>query len=156
MCRELLHKQFDITEDFLLDRIYRAFAFGGSKITKECFIKALSIFLKGTHEERLRFAFDLYDVNPDGFITREEMFFLLQQTIIKAPSIEDREEMTKELVELVAKQMDKDKDGQISFDDYKTAVEEDSLQLEIFGHCLPEPHVSGFYFRKKYPYTHHW
>jgi len=27
--------------------------------------------------------FDLYDVNPDGFITRDEMIFLLQQAVVK-------------------------------------------------------------------------
>ena len=33
----------------------------------------LSLLLKGTEEDRLRWAFMLYDTNGDGYISREEM-----------------------------------------------------------------------------------
>jgi Ca2+-binding EF-hand superfamily protein len=33
----------------------------------------LSLLMKGTGEEKLRWTFRLYDTNGDGFIAREEM-----------------------------------------------------------------------------------
>lgn len=37
------------------------------------FVHSLSTLLRGTMEEKLRWTFQLYDINGDGFITREEM-----------------------------------------------------------------------------------
>ena len=37
------------------------------------FISGLSILVRGTLEEKLRWAFTLYDQDRDGFISREEM-----------------------------------------------------------------------------------
>lgn len=37
------------------------------------FIQGLSILSRGSVEEKLRWTFSLYDINGDGFITREEM-----------------------------------------------------------------------------------
>ena len=49
--------------------------------------------------------FQVYDLNTDGFISREEMFHLLKSCLIKQPSEEDPEEGTKELIELTLKKM---------------------------------------------------
>lgn len=40
--------------------------------TKE-FVQGLSTLSRGTMEEKLRWTFSLYDINGDGFITRDEM-----------------------------------------------------------------------------------
>lgn len=37
------------------------------------FVQNLSILSRGSLEEKLRWAFTLYDINGDGYITREEM-----------------------------------------------------------------------------------
>lgn len=37
------------------------------------FVHGLSVLSRGSVEERLQWAFQLYDINGDGFITREEM-----------------------------------------------------------------------------------
>jgi Ca2+-binding EF-hand superfamily protein len=36
-------------------------------------VVTLSLLLKGTEEDRLRWTFRLYDTNGDGYISREEM-----------------------------------------------------------------------------------
>lgn len=41
--------------------------------TLQEFVQNLSTLLRGTMEEKLRWTFQLYDINGDGFITREEM-----------------------------------------------------------------------------------
>ena len=47
----------------------------------------------------------VYDLNGDGYISREEMFQLLKSSLIKQPTEEDPDEGIKELVELSLKKM---------------------------------------------------
>ena len=86
--------------------------------------------------------FQIYDLNGDGYIVREEMFVLLRQTIVKPQTEEDRDEGVKDLVDLILKKMDQDHDGRVSLADYETTVKQDPLLLEAFGQCLPQPQVS--------------
>ena len=37
------------------------------------FVMGLSVLSRGTLQERLQWAFNLYDINGDGFITKDEM-----------------------------------------------------------------------------------
>lgn len=37
------------------------------------FVQNLSVLSRGSMDEKLRWAFQLYDINGDGYITREEM-----------------------------------------------------------------------------------
>lgn len=49
--------------------------------------------------------FNVYDLNDDGYITREEMFQLLKDCLIRQPTEEDPDEGIKDLVEIVLKKM---------------------------------------------------
>lgn len=42
-------------------------------ISNQDFVVGLSILIRGTYEEKLRWTFSLYDQDRDGFISREEM-----------------------------------------------------------------------------------
>ncbi|KAF8568043.1 hypothetical protein P879_09363 [Paragonimus westermani] len=82
--REILHRTFHMTDDLLLDRVFRAFDYhseGG--ITAKRWVIGLSIFLRGSIQERTAFAFRAYDLNSDGVISREEMFQLLKASLIR-------------------------------------------------------------------------
>ena len=50
-------------------------------------------------------SFRVYDLNGDGFISREEMFQLLKNCLVKQPAEEDPDEGVKELVEITLKKM---------------------------------------------------
>ena len=78
--RELLHNTFDmVTEEVLMDRIFCAFdRCNDGVIRMDEWVCGLSIFIKGDPEERTAFCFRVYDLNSDGFISREEMFHLLR------------------------------------------------------------------------------
>lgn len=56
--------------------------------------------------------------------------------LIKQPGEEDPDEAVRDLSELALKKLDVDRDGKISFQDYKVAVMEEPLLLEAFGQCL--------------------
>ncbi|RNA32891.1 EF-hand calcium-binding domain-containing 1 [Brachionus plicatilis] len=137
--RDVLHNSFDMTDDILMDRVFRAFdRDNDGYISMTEWVEGLSIFLRGTHEEKIRYAFTVYDLNGDGYISREEMFQMLKTSIIKQPSEEDPDEGIKDLVEIALKKMDKDHDSRLSFQDFHDSVLADPLLLECFGQCLPD------------------
>ncbi|KAJ8024456.1 EF-hand calcium-binding domain-containing protein 1 [Holothuria leucospilota] len=141
--RDVLHATFKMTDDMILDRVFRAFdEDSDSYINLSEWIHGLSIFLRGDLTERAKFCFDVYDLNGDSFISREEMFHLLKYSLMKQPTEEDPEEGTKELVEILLKKMDYDHDGRLNLTDYETAVKDDDLLIEAFGACLPEPQTA--------------
>lgn len=79
----------------------------------------------------------VYDLNSDGYITKDEMFALLRNCLIKQPQDEDPDEGVKDLVEIALKKLDHDKDGKLNFSDFQHTVSEEPLLLEAFGQCLP-------------------
>ncbi|XP_058443117.1 calaxin-like [Malaya genurostris] len=138
--RELLHSTFDIvTDETLMERIFCAWEKGyeGLPIRLEGWILGLSTFLKGSQAEKTAFCFRVYDLNSDGFITKDEMFALLRNCLIKQPQDEDPDEGVRDLVEIALRKLDMDKDGKVSFQDYQEAITEEPLLLEAFGQCLP-------------------
>ncbi|XP_011872861.1 PREDICTED: calcineurin subunit B isoform X2 [Vollenhovia emeryi] len=114
-------------------------------IRLEPWIMGLDVFLRGGLRDKIVFCFHVYDLNNDGYITKDEIFQLLKNCLIKQPGEEDPDEGVKDLSELALKKLDVDHDGKISFRDYETAVKEEPLLLEAFGQCLPtEETCAGF------------
>uniref|UniRef100_A0A8C6D206 Potassium voltage-gated channel interacting protein 3 n=1 Tax=Moschus moschiferus TaxID=68415 RepID=A0A8C6D206_MOSMO len=59
--------------------LFNAFdADGSGAIRFEDFVVGLSILLRGTVHEKLKWAFNLYDINKDGYITKEEMLAIMK------------------------------------------------------------------------------
>jgi len=138
--REQLHIKFGVTDDIILDRIVRVFDLDSDNyISLSEWLQGLSTFLLGTYEEKKQFCFKVYDLNDDGFITREEIFNLLKSSMTKLQTEEDPDEGIKDLVDIAIKKMDVDKDNKISREDFSISADHDILYLEHFGSCLPEP-----------------
>ncbi|XP_050304598.1 calaxin-like [Anthonomus grandis grandis] len=137
--REVLHNTFDIlTENMLMDRIFCVWDKQNcGLITLESWFFGMSLFLKGSISKQIEYCFAVYDLNGDGFITKDEMFQLLRNCLIKFPQEEDPEESVKDLVDIVIRKLDKDKDGKVSLEDYRETVAAEPLLLEAFGRCLP-------------------
>ncbi|THD25614.1 EF-hand calcium-binding domain-containing protein 1 [Fasciola hepatica] len=154
--REILHYVFQMTDDVMLDRIFRAFDVNAAgSISARHWILGMSIFLRGTIEQRAQckfivflcnpcsaVSFRAYDLNSDGMITREEMFQLLKTSLIKQATDEDPDEGVRDLVDIVFKRLDMDHDGKVNFQDFMLAVHEDAMLLEILGPCFPEESVA--------------
>ncbi|NXL88571.1 EFCB1 protein, partial [Alectura lathami] len=139
--RDTLHREFGMTDDVVMDRVFRTF----DKSNDNCisvveWVEGLSVFLRGTLEERIKYCFEVYDLNGDGYISREEMFQMLKNSLLQQPSEEDPDEGIKDLVDVALKKMasDYDHDGKLSFADFEEAVRNENLLLEAFGPCLPD------------------
>ncbi|XP_075255761.1 calaxin-like [Convolutriloba macropyga] len=141
--RDVLHNTFDMTDDMLMDRIFKAFdKDNDSLISKDEWVKGMSTYLKGSLEEQAKFCFDVYSMSAvnatESVISREDIHSMLKHCLVKQPTEEDPDEGVKDLVDLMLKKMDFDKDGKLSFDEFRCSVLDDPLLLEAFGPCLPD------------------
>ncbi|XP_046978155.1 Kv channel-interacting protein 4-like [Vanessa cardui] len=87
----------------------------------EEFVTGLSILSRGTLEEKLRWTFSLYDINGDGYITKEEMTEIVNAIYdlmgkIVEPMIDD--EVVREKVERLFQKMDLNRDGVLTMDEF--------------------------------------
>lgn len=140
----VLHKSFGMADDFLIQQIFYALDRITSTVPLRKWIYAMSLFLRGTLDEQIKYCYDVYDLHKKGEIRREQMIFLMRKFVYKHHE-EDVDEAIKDLVDIMLKKMDLDHDGIISFDDYRQSVLKDPLLLECFGHCLPDrKHVIAF------------
>ncbi|NWS82851.1 EFCB1 protein, partial [Toxostoma redivivum] len=150
--RDTLHSAFGMTDDVVLDRVFSTFDRDNDGcITVVEWVEGLGVLLRGTLEEKMKLCFTIYDLNGDGYISREEMFQMLKNSLLIQPADEEPDEGIKDLVEIALKKMastyllcvsfllqDHDHDGKLSFTDFEKAVRDENLLLEAFGPCLPD------------------
>ena len=87
--------------------------------------------------------FRVYDLNGDRYISKEEMFQMLKNCLVKE-AVEEDEDGVKDLVDLVLKKLDEDRDGRVSEADWAGAIAKEALLMEAFGQCLPPKKVEIF------------
>jgi len=128
-----LMNQTGITDEFMKDLMFKTFDLNSDgKIDAKEFILGMSILTRGTAEEKLEFAFKMYDLNSDGFISREEMTQIVQSLhrmlgmIIIAGTDEELEPDA--VVDLMFREMDENKDGRISLEEYKKGAHKCLIQ----------------------------
>ena len=85
------------------------------------FVQGLNSLSAGASpEEKLRFAFQIYDINNDGFISNGELFEVLKMMVGNNLN----EVQLQQLVDRTIVKADKDFDGKISFDEFRDMVKD--------------------------------
>ncbi|KAI9092876.1 hypothetical protein DFS34DRAFT_561472, partial [Phlyctochytrium arcticum] len=134
--RDLLADVFGVDDSLLMDRVFRTFDTDADNyISWDEFHRGMSTFLKGRPDERTKFCFRVYDLNGDRYISKEEMFQMLRNCLVRGQ--EEDEDGVKDLVDLVLKKLDEDRDGRVSESDWALAIGKEGLLMEAFGQCLP-------------------
>ncbi|XP_071370324.1 A-type potassium channel modulatory protein KCNIP1 isoform X2 [Centroberyx affinis] len=118
--------------------LFNAFdtAHNGS-IKFEDFVTALSILLRGSVREKLQWTFNLYDINRDGYINKEEMTDIVRaiyDMMGKYTYPVLKNDAPKQHVDAFFQKMDKNRDGVVTLDEFILSCQEDenimrSLQL---------------------------
>lgn len=90
------------------------------------FISGLSAFSsRGAAEEKLRFAFKVYDIDRDGYISNGELFLVLKMMV--GSNLKDGQ--LQQIVDKTIMEADLDGDGRISFEEFRKVVESGSGDL---------------------------
>merc|ERR1711907_420535 len=120
LSREEFHDIPGLVGNPLLDRVLAVFdTDGDGEIQFGEFISALSIFCRRDNpEEKLRFAFQVYDINKDGFISNGELYTVLKKMVgTNLTPIQ-----LQQIVDKTMREADTDCDGLVSFEEFKVMI----------------------------------
>ncbi|KAJ1565202.1 Calcineurin subunit B [Nowakowskiella sp. JEL0078] len=93
---------------------------GSGDIDFKEFIAGLSAFsARGNKEDKLKFAFKVYDIDRDGFISNGELFLVLKMMV----GSNLRDNQLQQIVDKTIMEADTDGDGKISFEEFQKVVE---------------------------------
>ncbi|KAH0566319.1 Calcineurin subunit B [Trichoglossum hirsutum] len=101
---------------------------GGGDVDFQEFVSGLSAFSsKGNKEEKLQFAFKVYDIDRDGYISNGELFIVLKMMV--GSNLKDQQ--LQQIVDKTIMEADQDNDGKISFDEFKKMVENTDVSMSM-------------------------
>lgn len=118
-CLTLFTAEFRVHSP-LLERIIELFDTDhDNTVSFQEFIKALSVFTAGTSkDDKLRFAFNVYDIDGDGYISNGELYMTLKQ--MSGTNL--TEEQLQQVVDKTIMENDLNHDGKLSFEEFKKAT----------------------------------
>ncbi|KFP68019.1 Calsenilin, partial [Cariama cristata] len=116
-------------------------AFDADRNGALCF-QGLSVLLRGTVHQKLKWAFNLYDINKDGYITKEEMLEIMKSIYdmmgrCTHPTL--RDSAPAEHVELFFQKMDRNGDGVVTFEEFLETCQKDKdimSSMQIFENVI--------------------
>jgi len=119
--------------------VFRAFdTYNVGQITFEQFIVGLSTWLRGTFEEQLRWIFRLYDINDQGFLTKEEMLTLIK-SIHKLLGADMSENYCRNQVDKLFQKFEPDDKGAITMQEFSEKCTKDAtivLSMGVFDRVI--------------------
>ncbi|KAK9462198.1 uncharacterized protein V1516DRAFT_299644 [Lipomyces oligophaga] len=106
---------------------------GGGDVDFKEFLSGLSAFSsRGGRDEKLRFAFNVYDIDRDGYISNGELFIVMKMMV--GANLKDNQ--LQQIVDKTIMEADQDGDGKISFTEFVDMVENtdiaQKMTLDIF------------------------
>jgi len=110
----------ELQQNPLVQRVIEIFdQDGNGELDFKEFIEGVSQFsVKGDKLSKLKFAFRIYDIDNDGFISNGELFQVLKMMV----GTNLKEEQLQQIVDKTIIYADVDGDGKISFDEFSTIV----------------------------------
>ncbi|ERF69044.1 hypothetical protein EPUS_08394 [Endocarpon pusillum Z07020] len=101
---------------------------GGGDVDFQEFVSGLSAFSsKGNKEEKLHFAFKVYDIDRDGYISNGELFIVLKMMV--GSNLKDMQ--LQQIVDKTMMEADLDGDGKISFEEFTRMVENTDVSMSM-------------------------
>jgi serine/threonine-protein phosphatase 2B regulatory subunit len=108
---------------------------GGGDVDFQEFVQGLSAFSsKGGKEQKLKFAFKVYDIDRDGYISNGELFIVLKMMV--GSNLKDQQ--LQQIVDKTIMEADLDGDGKISFEEFVKMVGNTDVSMSMtLGEFVP-------------------
>lgn len=101
---------------------------GSGHVDFQDFVGGLSAFSsKGGREEKLQFAFKVYDMDRDGYISNGELYLVLKQMV--GNNLKDQQ--LQQIVDKTIMEADKDGDGKLSFEEFSNMVQSTDIVKQM-------------------------
>jgi serine/threonine-protein phosphatase 2B regulatory subunit len=101
---------------------------GGGDVDFQEFVSGLSAFSsKGNKLQKLQFAFKVYDIDRDGYISNGELFIVLKMMV--GSNLKDQQ--LQQIVDKTIMEADLDNDGKISFEEFTKMVENTDVSMSM-------------------------
>ncbi|KAK9321177.1 hypothetical protein V1517DRAFT_327204 [Lipomyces orientalis] len=105
----------------------------GGDVDFQEFLTGLSAFSsRGGSDEKLKFAFSVYDMDKDGYISNGELFIVMKMMV--GSNLKDQQ--LQQIVDKTIMEADRDGDGKISFEEFIEMVSStdiaQKMTLDIF------------------------
>lgn len=110
----------ELTQNPLVQRVIDIFdEDGNGEVDFKEFIQGVSQFsVRGDKQSKLRFAFKIYDIDNDGYISNGELFQVLKMMV--GSNLKDAQ--LQQIVDKTILIADKDEDGKINFEEFCNIV----------------------------------
>uniref|UniRef100_T1J5U2 EF-hand domain-containing protein n=1 Tax=Strigamia maritima TaxID=126957 RepID=T1J5U2_STRMM len=105
-------------------------------ISFEDFVVGLSVLSRGSLNEKLQWTFNLYDINGDGFITKDELYDIvtsIYDLVGNKFEANMEETATRNHVDRVFQMLDLNKDGVITMDEFIDSLSKDAGVVKSLG-----------------------
>jgi len=101
---------------------------GGGTVDFQEFVGGLSAFSsRGGRDEKLQFAFKVYDVDRDGYISNGELFLVLKMMV--GNNLKDSQ--LQQIVDKTIMEADKDGDGKLNFEEFAAVVAKTDIAKQM-------------------------
>lgn len=101
---------------------------GSGNVDFQEFVRGLSAFSsQGSHEEKLQFAFKVYDMDRDGYISNGELFLVLKMMV--GGNLKDQQ--LQQIVDKTIMEADKNGDGKLDFYEFLDMVNSTDIAKQL-------------------------
>ncbi|KAF6209382.1 hypothetical protein GE061_015129 [Apolygus lucorum] len=138
--REMMHNVFGMSRIDMVDRIYAVLDEPGRDVVgmkAQNFVKLMSVYCRGTLDEKIDFVFHVYDSLYLGYIGRETMVKLLVPTLLGGQKHENVETAI-DMADLLMRKFDQDRDGRLTYEEFGNEIRKFPEQLELCGQVFPD------------------